>query len=116
MSRPKLMNWVDDDIIVGATTTSREFCESCGHYTRCIFIHGIIMPPGVDLGWTKAAKRLNGVPIEGEHVTHIGIGCGCYAKFHRQVVHIEYKRTLAGKTGPKDVEPGSLMHKLEQGI
>jgi len=47
----------------------------------CVRYRGMILPPGIALEDT----------ILKPPVKEIGILCGCYAKFHRQVAHIQDK-------------------------
>lgn len=93
------MNSVDDDILTGSITPGRQFCQvaNCRHYTRCLLITDVHMPTEVPMEWTVIALRDTDGNVELEdgesrHIQYIGIGCGHYAKFHRQVVHITYKR------------------------
>lgn len=101
MSKPQLMNTVDDGLITGNVETNRQWCRICNFPTRCINIHSIDLPE--DVG--KPTNRL--IAYE-RHITkdertetfgpvkYIGIGCGCYAKFHRQIAHITTRVTQAG--------------------
>lgn len=93
----RTMDTVQDGIITGQVTKVRKVCGYCGAFIRCIQVDEVEMPEGVELGWTKIALRdPDGKPIEGEHLTYIGIGCGDYAEFHRQVKSIQLKRLRKG--------------------
>lgn len=102
MSRPQLMHSVDDGLILGAVERSRQVCNVCGHTTMCIFITKITLPKGLEPsnsliafrdGKDQVNKRV--VPLR-----YIGIGCGCYARFHRQVAHIETRRECRSASHP----------------
>lgn len=84
--RPSTMNIVEDGIIRGYFDQIRHRCDVCNHPTRCVSIVGITMPEDIRIGFTIISKpndRGVRVPID-----HIGVGCGCYARFHRQIAHI----------------------------
>jgi len=85
--RPRLMNAVRDGIIMGVIDNVRHPCGVCGHTTRCIIVTSVTMPNGIEADWTILATRdTQGNPTG--IIQYIGIGCGDYAKFHRQVAHI----------------------------
>lgn len=77
-------------------------CQACGEKVYCIYILRVILPEGIKpLGtfvlYRYAAGELRdqmGSP--GQRfvvaVQYIGITCGCYAKAHRQIAHIQHKR------------------------
>jgi hypothetical protein len=59
------------------------FCDCCGHSTSVRVrydVQTIRLPDGI-----KTSDTILHTP------SHMGIGivCGCYAKFHRQVTHIQ---------------------------
>jgi hypothetical protein len=55
-------------------------CTYCGAATiLCVGYHGVTLPAGIKVEDTILADKDN----------HLGINCGCYAKFHRQVAHIK---------------------------
>lgn len=87
--KPVSMDTVNDGILHGKLGQTKGDCEVCGMGTRCLHIYEAHMPEGIDIGKTIAHSPTDtGAPI-----TLIGIGCGCYAKFHRQVAHIQDKMT-----------------------
>jgi hypothetical protein len=89
------MNSVDDGHIQGAITQTRQFCGNCMLSLRCIRISIITLPEGIE----PSAKLIayTTVDYDEDRGTRIlqhqflGIGCGCYAKFHRQIAHIQDK-------------------------
>lgn len=100
MSTPQLMNTVDDGLITGNVEANRQWCEVCNFPTRCINIQSIDLPEDVGKPSTRLIAYVNKAdaayrsdPIR--PVKYIGIGCGCYAKFHRQIAHITTRVTQA---------------------
>lgn len=89
------MNMVDDGIITGIVGMTKGGCEVCGRGTRCIHITATSMPGGIEVSNTILKGH-----EEGSTITLIGIGCGDYARFHRQVAHIQDK--MAAREGKKD--------------
>ena len=77
------MHVVDDGIIVGNVERNRGQCENCGHTTMVINIQLVSLPDGINYD-----RRLIVADSNDQRISHIGIGCGCYAKFHRQIAHI----------------------------
>lgn len=84
---------VNDGYISGATAPRQKRCEHCGERTLCIDITGVILTKGVSVKATILQDRNYQEP---KCIKSIGIGCGCYAKFHRQLVHITESRMSAG--------------------
>lgn len=80
------MSIVNDGYIAGATTIGQRNCGHCGERTLCIDIASLTLPPGMTVKATILQDRTIEEP---KRVKRIGIGCGCYAKFHRQVVWIQ---------------------------
>lgn len=78
---------IDDGILDGHLVAKLEACDNCGEDTWPFEIDTISLPKGV-----KPSNKLivfregpNGL----EAIDHIGFGCGCYGKFHRQIAHIK---------------------------
>ena len=76
---------VADGYISGELSPRARRCERCGKLTRCIRIHDVVLPEGVTLRATILQRRGEEDPTL---ITYIGLGCGDYARFHRQIVHI----------------------------
>jgi len=90
MTPKRKLSDVDDGTITGIIPPQGRVCDACGTVTRCIRIHGLALPKEFyefkdshDL-----IRRLVFSYENGSAVTYIGIGCGCYAKGHRQISHI----------------------------
>lgn len=76
----------NDGIIEGDFEAGRTDCDACGENTGVtIKIKKITLPEGI-----KPGKTLIAFKGPKAHKV-IGISCGCYAKFHRQIAHIEDK-------------------------
>lgn len=99
--RPRLSD-VSDDLIVGQVMRVGKFCGNCNQPTTCILIDKVALPEGLEPS-TKLIGYEAFVP-EGslaarlKPISLIGIGCGCYARFHRQVAHIQDRVTLRKKS------------------
>jgi hypothetical protein len=59
-------------------------CGRCGTRTLSISIHDVQLPDGIKPQSTILYSGDDEKPFH----KHLGIGCGCYAKFHRQIAHI----------------------------
>jgi hypothetical protein len=86
---------VDDGYIKGVVHDKQGICFCCNKTTRVIAFHHITdvnLPYNIKLKDTilnpepvKLRLRRSGVALQ---AMSVGIGCGCYAKFHRQMAHI----------------------------
>lgn len=86
-----LMHSIRDGIITGALRRTKEFCGNCGEDTCVAEVTKIELPTGIDpshrlIGYGVHAGPDGAICI---HHRYLGIGCGCYGKFHRQLAHIE---------------------------
>jgi hypothetical protein len=80
MTTPK--SGIHDGIISGVLTLNKT-CANCGSAVWAVKIETITLPTGLKPGPTLIA-------FDGKKPVNIlGITCGCYAKFHRQVAHIQ---------------------------
>lgn len=79
--KPETKTGIQDGIIHGRIDLKGRMCNHCGHETYCVRIYDA-SPPEVG----DDTLDLNRTILKG--VEFLGIGCGCYAKFHRQVAHI----------------------------
>lgn len=76
---------LDDPYIYGAVGhEAKRRCQICGKDVICIVVRRLTLPEGIKVAdtimrdqWDQAAPQ----PC-------IGINCGCYARFHRQIAHI----------------------------
>lgn len=103
MARRKLSD-INDGIIEGHIDPRGGACHNCGVHTRVIVLHALNLPkefydldmpfpdqPGIAIPVAKKDlfKRLVLCDDQGSMIQAIGIGCGCYAKGHRQIAHIK---------------------------
>jgi hypothetical protein len=96
MSRPQLMDTVEDGLIEGNVESKRKLCAHCGHTTKCIRIRKLTddklrewaeeSPNKLIFAKTIGNKNRD---MEAMIGPYIGIGCGCYGKAHRQVAHVK---------------------------
>ena len=84
---------LDDGYIIGMVLGTHRQCEHCDYKTVCVKITGLMLPKGMTVKATILQDRKEDEP---HRITYIGVGCGCYAKFHRQVAHINDKRMRVG--------------------
>lgn len=80
------------DSIVFANRIAQRTCEACGHERgQCLHITKIVLPKDIKPGATMIAFKRHqaGRAVSAEPISWIGLTCGCYAKFHRQIAHIQ---------------------------
>lgn len=82
---------VNDEYITGFILQREKDCPLCGTHGVCIKISKLELPVGVTYHATILKSRKTG-----EIVPYIGVNCGCYARFHRQLAHINDSRLHAG--------------------
>jgi hypothetical protein len=77
---------VDDGYIKGAVHDKLGMCFWCLEPTRCIAldVRDATLPDDI-----KIENTILSVGI-GFRVMALGIGCGCYGRFHRQIAHIRH--------------------------
>lgn len=89
MATPK--KTLNDGIIDGTIEAKGNFCGNCNEPTWCVTVKEITLPAAIAPSYRLIAYGTAAGP-EGViciHHRYLGIGCGCYAKFHRQLAHIE---------------------------
>ena len=82
---------LSDGIITGAIKAKHEFCAHCSESVWCVQIKDISLPEGIKPDPRLIAYQTQ-VAVDGNfvgHVKYLGLSCGCYAKFHRQLAHIQ---------------------------
>lgn len=77
------MSLIDDGYLIGALAPTQKKCKRCGKVTRCIDIAKITLPHGFTVQATILWDKEQGAALPS-----IGLGCGDYARFHRQIVWI----------------------------
>lgn len=95
MSKKGTFREVTDGLIRGEVLTNKTECGNCGAKTVVIGVRELTLPDGI-----KPSTRL--IPykpdfdgsVEDTYTTihFLGIGCGCYARFHRQIAHIQDRK------------------------
>lgn len=78
-----------DGIIDGHIAAQLRQCGNCKDHAWCIEIQEITLPEEIKPS-NKLIAFFNG-PTEVKPHRYIGVTCGCYAKFHRQIAHIKGK-------------------------
>lgn len=82
--------FIQDGYITGVLSPHTKKCPVCGAKGRVIDVAGVSTPgfsPSATVMWNRAVESIH---------TGIGLTCGCYAKFHRQVAHIADSRMRSG--------------------
>lgn len=74
---------IDPYLQASVATDRKRRCEVCGESALCIIINRIELPEQIGVEATILYERES----NSTHM-YVGINCGCYAKFHRQVAHI----------------------------
>jgi hypothetical protein len=84
-----------DPYIIGRIHENKVICDRCGQGTTGILISNVLLPkdiePSTRLIVCKPAFDSHGDETEEalfDWLEVLGIGCGCFAKFHRQIAHI----------------------------
>lgn len=87
---------LDDGLITGVIIEHRIICGACGALTLSIWIDKITLPPTITPLLSFVLYKLVdgdlGLPRTLQPLNYIGITCGCYAKAHRQIAHIQTTR------------------------
>lgn len=84
-----LMHAVRDGVVTGALERTKQTCRICGEGTCTIYIASLSLPQGVNEGDNRIIfNQARSNP----KMPYIGVGCGCYAKAHRQLAHIHTRR------------------------
>lgn len=60
----------------------KQTCEVCRNLALCVIIFNADLPTGVNVESTIIRSQAD------NFVVAIGLNCGCYAKFHRQIAYI----------------------------
>lgn len=84
---------VRDGYLIGTAGGRQRKCDHCGEKTLCIEITGVVLPKGMTVKATILQDRHDTEP---SCIERIGVGCGCYAKLHRQIAHINDSRMQSG--------------------
>lgn len=90
MAVPRPWSPVHDGIVSGRLLRKSHACDVCGLDTACILVWCYKMPEGVR--WTSLIISTKGDP-PWKVAVHLGVGCGCYAKLHRQIAHIGHHKS-----------------------
>jgi hypothetical protein len=100
---------VSDTIIRGKIHYQSERCGYCDNPTTCITVIKVTLPEPMTPA--KTLILFNEIPEDEKLVPikRIGIGCGCYARAHRQITHI---KDLMDKRAKGTHDPASPRHRL----
>lgn len=91
MATPR--RYLFDGTIEGRIAANRQKCDNCQSLVWCIEVMDVRLPEGVK----PSVKLITYHTVDGPnesmlaHVDLIGLDCGCYARAHRQMVHIRKK-------------------------
>lgn len=75
----------DDGIVVGRLSRVTRVCDVCLVPTACVEVasYGLLREWRSTIIWVHRGDQ--------ELAVYLGVGCGCLARFHRQVAHIQDK-------------------------
>jgi hypothetical protein len=76
---------VHDGIINGRL--EEHACDFCGSKATAVQVWAVVLPEGIEVKNTI----LKSTDPKKTFIEFLGITCGCYAKLHRQVAHIQSK-------------------------
>lgn len=74
---------IDDGMIKARLLTTDHPCGICGKKGAVLSLRDLVMPEGLD--WRSTILGI--LPVK--RSPYIGLSCGCYAKVHRQIAHIQ---------------------------
>lgn len=84
-----------DPYIIGRIHENKVVCDRCGQGTTGILISNVLLPKDIGPSTRLIVCRPIQPPPDDETeealfnwLEVLGIGCGCFAKFHRQIAHI----------------------------
>lgn len=77
----------DDGVVCGTLLHRLLPCDVCGHLTACVEV--AMYGERLDEFWRTTIIYLSPRHEIDRAASRLGLGCGCLAKLHRQVVHIE---------------------------
>lgn len=80
---------VEDGYIRGQLSRKLDTCPRCGRKVHVIYIERVDLPEGITWEATILKTKPWDQPIWG-----LGLECGDYARFHRQIAHIKEKMRL----------------------
>lgn len=92
--KPKDVSVALDDGIVRADNLRYETCPVCDQDVRCLTITRLSLPNGIE-----PSSRLIFCDSQGKYLQSIGLVCGCYARAHRQLAHVNDQRIFKGRVG-----------------
>lgn len=77
----------DDGLVSGRLLHRLLTCDVCGRPTACVEVEDY--DPRLRAIWHSTIIALYRQVEDRVVAVYLGLGCGCLAKLHRQVVHIE---------------------------
>ena len=93
------MKDIDDGVITGIIMQHRRLCGHCAMATTCVQILSLDLPdplePAARMIFYKSVYTSGGDSVLVGPVDQVGIGCGCYAKGHRQIAYMKSSLTVA---------------------
>lgn len=85
-----LIRGLHDGYLDGVIPKTAVHCGYCHSDTIGVEIHKVTLPNGIEAERT-ILKVVASNKLKASDTMKLGIGCGCYSKFHRQVAHITSK-------------------------
>lgn len=82
---------VDDGILIGYLLKANHPCGICGQKTSVLSLRG----DRLDEKQISFEATILGILVV-KRSRYVGVGCGCYARVHRQIAHIEDARKYRG--------------------
>lgn len=73
-------------------TVRRGKCSHCDEDTLVWELKEVILPDHIEASTKLIIYTNDASPPGYKLIRQIGIGCGCYARFHRQVAHIQDRK------------------------
>lgn len=88
MATPR--KYLDDGIVQGHVKAQQYQCEACEEHAWCVEIVRVeVSKLSIEPNPRLIAFELADYDGSPHPIQYLGITCGCYARFHRQLAHIQ---------------------------
>ena len=93
---------VDDGHVIGEIARKKVECQVCYKKGVGIEVENIILPEHIKpsahlIFFTGITTNLEDDSLLCDYASPIGVSCGCYARAHRQLAHIDTRMKFNGK-------------------
>jgi hypothetical protein len=94
-------NELHDPYLIGHINYgARAQCQNCGELAMCIEVKNVLLPDDIEPSTRlilclqhPSNSQAKPDPSLFTWIELLGIGCGCYARAHRQIAHIQSRQS-----------------------